>query len=181
MTLRIMLLGLVASLGFELPSGNDLSCWAKAGQTWFQSRMIEPSGPETVEPSLDPAEPTDCQQVVETSELPSIVCPEEDESVFQALTESIAADFSADLLANHREETLADPVVVASVETEEEAPAVLNESDEAGCLVVTAEEASPVETVEEAPSRPDRVSNAVRLTREAVQAWADLMQEAVSQ
>ena len=38
MTLRIMLMGLVASLGFELPSGADVSGWAKAGAAWARRR-----------------------------------------------------------------------------------------------------------------------------------------------
>ena len=198
MTLRIMLVGLVASLGFELPSGSDVSCWAKAGQTWIQSKMIDPSGPETVEPKLDVVVPTDCRQVVEKSEVPSIVSEKETcaaDAAFQVVTESIAVDLSADLLANHREEAPAEPVV-ARVELEAPAPVVLPEAEEAGCLIVNADEAKtaesawtldeakstePVETIVEDAPKPDRVSAAVRLTREAVQAWADLMQEAVGQ
>ena len=41
--------------------------------------------------------------------------------------------------------------------------------------------AEPAEPIVDSPARPDRVSTAVRLTREAVQAWADLMSQTVDE
>jgi hypothetical protein len=196
MTLRIMLVGLVASLGFELPSGSDVSCWAQAGQAWFQARVVDRSGPVVVEPKLDIDRPSDCQQVVEKCEMPAPACEKQadPDAAFKAVSEAIAADFSADLVANHREEAPADQVV-AKVAIEEPAPVAVPESEEGGCLVVAVdeaktaevawtEEARPAESVEpivESPSGLDRVSSAVRLTREAVQAWAELMQQPVDE
>ena len=105
MTLRIMLVGLVASLGFDLPSGSDVSCWAQAGQTWFQATMLDQSGPVKVEPKLDLDGLSDCQQVVEKCAEPAQVSPEkaaETDAAFQVVAEAIHADLSADLLASQQ-------------------------------------------------------------------------------
>jgi hypothetical protein len=195
MTLRIMLVGLVASLGFEPPSGSDVSSWAQAGRAWFQARMLDHSGP-VVEPKLDLDGPSDCRQVVEKCEVPTSVCEKQadPDEAFKTVSETIVADLSADLLANHREESPTDQVA-SKVATDEPSPIALPEGEEVGCLVVVAEEAKtaevawseearPAESVEpivEPPARLDRVSSAVRLTREAVQAWAELMQQPVDE
>src|SRR3954453_5202836 len=60
-TLRIMLVGLVASLGFELPSDNDLSRWSRSGREWVAARLAGFPGP--------PVEAD--QPVVETADVPT--------------------------------------------------------------------------------------------------------------
>ena len=45
MTLRIMLAGLVASMGLELPGGPDVSPWMRSGLDWVHARLADPSGP----------------------------------------------------------------------------------------------------------------------------------------
>jgi hypothetical protein len=191
MTLRIMLVSLVASLGFELPSGSDVSCWANASAAWVQAHMLDEPGP-VIECKLDLVESSDCRRVDETFEVPAVCCNKETESdaAFKAVTDEVAADLSADLLASHREEVPSDQVNTKVV-CEMPAPVGLPEGEEVGCLVVLADEAEtaqitwtedvlPAEPVE-SPARVDRVSSAVRLTREAVQAWADLMQQSVEE
>jgi hypothetical protein len=190
MTIRIMLVGLVASLGFELPSGSDLSSWAQAGTEWVHGRMADRSGPG-VETKLDLAGPSDCQQADETFKVPSLACEKEADAdrAFQAVSEGMARDLSADLLAGHREEPPGEPIG-PMLALEGPAPVGLPEGEEAvGCLVVLADEASAVkvapideempddsvDSTDGSPVRLDRLSSAVRLTREAVQAWADLM------
>jgi hypothetical protein len=191
MTLRIMLVGLVASLGFELPSGSDVSRWAQAGTAWVQARMLDRSGPEIgCKPEL--AEPSDCQQVVEKIEVPALVAEAEavSDAAFQVAAERVTVDLAADLVASHRDET---PVVEVAPKLALEAPAPvgLPEGEEAGCLVVNADEArtvevalpdepspaDPVDSTVGSPERLDRVSSAVRLTREAFNAWAAVMQQ----
>jgi hypothetical protein len=188
MTIRIMLMGLVASLGFELPSGSDVSRWAQAGSAWAQGRMTEQSGPE-VEAKLDRAGLSDCRQAEVTPEVPSLVSEEEAEVdwAFRAVSEGMAADLAADLLASHRDE---EPTRESGLcEAGEPASVGLPEGEEVGCLVVPADESSAAVTAsvdedmpddsdgttEVSPERTDRVSAAVRLTREAVRAWAGLM------
>jgi hypothetical protein len=191
MTLRIMLVGLVASLGFEPPTGSDVSGWVQAGKAWVQARMLDRSGPE-VELKLDLAGPSDCQRVDLKFEVPPLVCEKEgaSDSAFKAVLDGIATDLSADLLANHREEAPSDQVA-SKLAIEAPAPVPLAEAEDVGCLIVPVDEAKtaevawtgedkPADSVESTiglPERPDRVSSAVRLTREAIQAWADLMQQ----
>ncbi len=193
MTLRIMLVGLVASLGFEPPSGSDVSRWAQAGKAWVQAKMADRSGPE-VEPKLDLAGPSDCQQVDVKSQVSSLVRGNEGSSdtAFGVVSDQIAADLSADLLANLREEAPSDQVD-SKLAIEAPAPVRVAEAEEVGCLVAPVDEAKTaevawneedkpanlVESLIEMPERPDRVSSAIRLTREAIQAWADLMQQPI--
>jgi hypothetical protein len=191
MTLRIMLVSLVASLGFELPSGSDVSCWAKSSAAWVQAHMLDEPGP-VIERELDLAGPSDCQRVDETFEVPAVCCEKEfkSDAAFKAVTEAIAADLSVDLLASHREEAPGDQLN-RKVVFEMPAPVGLPEGEEVGCLVVPADEAKTPQVTwtedvlpadpAESPARVDRVSSAVRLTREAVQAWADLMQQSVEE
>jgi hypothetical protein len=190
MTIRIMLVGLVASLGFELPSGSDVSRWAQAGTEWVHGRMADLSGPG-VEVKLDLARPSDCQQADETIAVPSLACEKEANAdrAFQAVSEDMARDLSADLLAIHGDQAPGESVGPTLV-LEGPAPVGLPEGEElVGCLVVLADEAATVEvasidkpmpddsviSTDVTPVPTDRVSAAVRLTREAVQAWADLM------
>jgi hypothetical protein len=195
MTLRIMLVSLVASLGFELPSGSDVSCWAKAGTEWVQARMVDRPG-LLVEAKLDLAAPSDAQLVDEKFDVPALDCEKkaDTDASFKSVTDEIAADLSADLLASHREEAPGDQAEV-KVALEQPAPAGLPEGEAVGCLVVPGDEAKasevawieeerptvPAEPTVDSPARPDRVSSAVRLTREALQAWAALMQQSVEE
>jgi hypothetical protein len=192
MTLRIMLVGLVASLGFELPSGSDVEGWAKASTAWVQAKMVDPSEPVS-ERKLDHAGPSDCQQVVENCEVPPLACEspkvEDPDVSFEAVLERIANGFAADVLASDRQEPPVDEVA-PQVTVEVPASVGLPEGEERGCLVVPADEvktaevawieadrpAEPVEVTIESPSRLERISSAVRLTREAVEAWAAVMQ-----
>ena len=41
MTLRVVLVGAVASLGLALPSGERLESWTHSGRTWLNTRLAE--------------------------------------------------------------------------------------------------------------------------------------------
>jgi hypothetical protein len=182
MTLRIMLLGLVASMGIELPSGADISSWTRSGRDWVASRLGDLPGPY-VEADRADAGPTDCHQAGRPTESPVVAVAEDcgiaADLAFEAVSEAMAADFSADLLTMQAEESPSEtaPVMLSS----DEPPAVgLPDGEETMTLAVPADEAEAVEPDEETSeshSCLDRVSSAVRLTREAVQAWATLIQE----
>ena len=76
MTLRIMLVGLVASMGYDLPSGPDLSCWAQAGRDWVHARMTDLTG-SVVEADCPDLGPTDsCQAEAPVAIKPSAVVEE---------------------------------------------------------------------------------------------------------
>src|SRR3954447_20208362 len=59
MALRIILMGLVASMGFELPGGLEVSAWAGPTPDQVCARQCIPSGP-TVEADRPDVGPTDC-------------------------------------------------------------------------------------------------------------------------
>ena len=181
MTLRIMLVGLVASLGFELPSGPDVSSWAQAGQAWVRARMLDPSGP-SVEPTARPGGPADCHQVDETFEVPPSACEKEAAAVdaaFRVASEGVAAELSADLLATRREEPAAGRSSEVVARPPRSARATARRSAAwSSPPTRRGRPRSPESSrrqptsnrpVEPSPSgrRPDRVSSAVRLTREA--------------
>ncbi len=188
MTLRIMLVGLVASMGLEWPSGPEFSCWTQSGRDWVQSRLADLSGP-VVEADRPEAEPADCHQaddsiepaaIAESAKIPG-------DMAFVAASEAMAAEFAADRLTMLEERSPAEdvPTMVAS----EAPPAVgLPDGEELASSVELPDDEGPVVLAGSAdvgevpagtdapPASVDRFSSALRLTREAVQAWADLMQ-----
>lgn len=197
MTLRIMLLGLVASMGFELPSGADVSRWMDSSRNWVVATVADPSG-RCVEAVPADVLPTDCCQAQESCHAPIVVEQPKscDDKAFEAVSNAMAGEFAADLVvaAKASEPEAIDPIpaVAEVVET----PAVgLPAGEEVPCLVVAetkAEVAEVAEVVAEEPSveavelnetrdavheRLERISTAVRLTREAAQAWAEVIDE----
>jgi hypothetical protein len=186
MTLRIMLLGLVASMGIELPSGAEVTSWTRSGRDWVAATWADLPGSCV---GADPADagPTDCHQASKQTGSPVIAvaedCRTSDDMVFEAVSEGMAADFSADLLTMQAEESPSETAAVML--SSDEPPAVgLPDGEESMTLAVPADEAEavePDEETDESPSHLDRVSSAVRLTREAVQAWASLIQESAEE
>ena len=201
MMLRLILVGLVTSMGLELPSGRDVSCWAESGRSWANAQVaaLTTSGVE-----------------VAPAEAPGVaVGPVEADRAFEAVGAEMAADFAADraltcaqaqapALALAQPDAgcdgdtaaavaVAEAVAVARAEAEpgiieevviglpsgEEVAAVAlsTPADEPamGAVAVVAEE--DMEAGDDTPSHADRLAEAVRLTREAAQAWADLIQE----
>jgi hypothetical protein len=214
MMLRIMLLGLVASMGFELPSGNDLACWTQSGREWVDARLADQTVP-SVEVQKPCALPTDCLQAEKSESCHAPIVVERSNSpedkTFDAITTRMAADFAADLVAKGDESkstevepspvvvqeippvglpcgeevvyqvTLAEKVAVVEVtevtkvvEVVEVAKVVEVVSDP----IVTVEVTEVTDTMQE---RLDRINSAVRLTREAVQAWAEVIQDPVDE
>lgn len=176
MTLRIMLVSLVTSLGLELPSGADVSSWAEAQSTWVRAAMLDRSATgDEAPPAL--ARVADRHQAGETSEAPATACPKADHSdaAFEAATGAMAADLASDLLASQPEEAPAIDEAGSALALETPSPA---EDDSVGCLANAEAGDEMDEIIVEAEPAPkvDRVSSAVRLTREAVQAWVDLLQ-----
>ena len=190
MTLRIMLLGLVASLGLELPSGADVSGRAQAGSDLADARTLDRSGTGS-EVKLDLAQVSDCHQAHAAIESPT---PADDaEKASDLAFEAAMQGLGADLLADHADRPTVDACPMLAIG--EPATIGLPEGEEMGCLVALADQGTAseveaqvevesgveVESMGESPSRLDRVSSAVRLTREAVQAWAEVLQPAVEE
>jgi hypothetical protein len=180
MTLRLMLVGLVASMGFELPTGTEVSAWARTGRDWACAMRASLSGP-AIEADRPDAVPADCHQAEATSttEPPVIVdvAGVPDDASFFAASEATAAEFATDW-KSICDEGSASEDVSASLPIEPpprtglpvgEEPAEVVESDDLPGGATTMAEVSP--------ARAERVRSAIRLTREAVLAWSVLLQE----
>ena len=182
MMLRLMLLGLVASMGLELPSGRDVASWASTGRAWAEARMAGPVGVESAPGLSSPRGP---RRVVETRA----------DLAFEAISDGMAAEFAADR---------AEPVAVlpeavdAPLVTLDEAVVGLPEGEEPPILdevaLARAEPSSQaipaepgdssdegIDAEDEAPTRADRLTSALRKTQEAVRAWADLIGESADE
>jgi hypothetical protein len=205
MMLRIMLLGLVASMGFELPSGDDLACWTQSGREWVDARLADQTVP-SVEVQKPCALPTDCLQAEKSESCHAPIVVESvnstEDKAFEAITTRMAADFAADLVAKGDEpkSTEVEPSLVVAQEippvglpcgeeivcqvTLDEKVAVVEVTEVTKVVEVVAEPSVPVEVVEVTDvmqERLDRISAAVRLTREAVHAWAEVIQDPVDE
>ncbi len=87
MAIRMILVGVVASLGFDLPTGRDVEVWASTGQAWYDARVsefqarqaiIEGEGIPTPE-AIDPEEPI-----------------KDEDQAFAAVVEEMVSAFVAD-------------------------------------------------------------------------------------
>ena len=171
MALRMMLVSLVACMGLEIPNQGDFTSWAQSGREWIASGLADP-------------EPT-----IEVTRPPAVAARTraDDDRNFEAISEAMAASFAAELVASRAEET--GPADAPAMTRAPEPTSVgLPEGEEIASLTAPADEAiavasddEPTDTLsgaDEAPSRDDRLSSAVRLTREAARAWGAVMQDA---
>jgi hypothetical protein len=177
MALRIMLMGLVASMGFELPGSLDVSTWARSGRDLVYARLTDPSGPIVEDGRPDPR-PTDCrladasEAIVPPAIIEQVAAPAD--AAFLAASEATAADFVADS-ASMRDETSPSADIPSMLSCE--APPVGLPVGEV--LAVDGSDGDGGATVwmEQRPTRAERVISAIRLTHEAVRAWSELIQE----
>ncbi len=188
MALRFMLVSLVASMGFEMPTGADLSHWTRSGRDWADARMADLSGLRA-EAGRVFADPAESARVDELSAAVASCPGTTADLAFEAVGEGMATSFAADLALARVEESkpaaeapnLAradEPAAVAPASAE---PVVnLAATAEADCLDAS-EAGDPAVANSAEPSRADRISSAVRLTGEAVQAWANLIQSSADE
>ena len=128
MTVRVLLLALVATLGVDL---GDLTPWVDSGRGWIVARM--------------PGWPT-LESLAETRKASATACdatPGRVDLAFEAAAEAMTSEFRADLAL-----VPSEPVAVAEVEVAR-------------------------------GSRLDKISEAVRITRRAVDAWSEVIQPVV--
>ena len=198
MVLRCLLVSLVASLGFELPSGQDVTSWTMSSRSWVSARAVDLSalGAEASgwlglnDPTVQRMAELAATKAESTSEpettLPSLTA----EFAFELINEDMALSFADD-----QARLLAATVAEAPPIGEAESPA---SGELAGETIASTEPvpnpeldplarifAGPVtDSIDEAPGTTpdvvlvptDRLNSAVRLTREAVHAWASLAQ-----
>lgn len=196
MALRCLLVSLVASLGFDLPSGRDVTSWKVMGRDWAAARAVdlatlgaEASGWLGAEdsagrPPVADAVAAPSVSVPAPEAAPTATGSAERDLVFDAVGQELAAALAAD--RRQLVEALVPPAPAA------EAPAIevagLAGGEPTGRpdrgavdLAFPAPDASATadevaDELEAQPDAPGRLSSAVRLTRDAVRAWASLMQ-----
>ena len=131
MALRVLLVGLVACLGLELPGADEVSAWNAGARSWVVAWLDDVS---KLSDSL-PRESTNPPASIRA------------DLAFDAVVEGMTSTFSDDLAENLSVSTLIAPVEATS---------------------------EPV-AIESPGSRAEKLNEAVRLTRQAVDAWASLI------
>jgi hypothetical protein len=195
MALRVLLVAIVAALGLELPGADELVGWERSGREWVAARLADLStlrldealASEPTEAAPDRADlvfeaVTDSMASDFASDLASIGSKPPDEGilasigpqagpasstqpdradlVFEVVAESMASDFASDLASIGSKPS--DQGILASVEPQA-GPA-------SAVAPAVAEASSPQE------STLHRLSTAVRLTKQAVDAWVSVIQ-----
>ncbi len=85
MALRVLLVAIVAALGLELPGADEFAGWERSGREWVAARLADLS-----KLRLDDAPATE----------PTEAAQDRVDLAFEAVTESMALDFSSDLALN---------------------------------------------------------------------------------
>lgn len=111
MTLRFLLVGAVAALGFDLPSGIDVDAWTHSGRAWWHARAAEFEARHgialaEVEDVSSPSSP-----VVEAD-----VPPSDDDAAFATVIEDVVSAFAADEAIARAEEPGDSSQLVAGVD-----------------------------------------------------------------
>lgn len=198
MALRCLLVGLVASLGFQLPSGQDVTSWTRPGRDWVAARTITLSDLKATASVWFAAEPEPAAQPPVAEPAPALAVapaaePAPDDLAFAAITEGMAASFAADLEVARAEEAAAvrdepapapaaEAVAAADPTGEPEHESMALAHAEPAPEAVTpgqaefAPEAVTQGDAEPAASPATRLTSAVRATREAMNAWASVVQ-----
>ena len=182
MALRFLLVSLVAGMGLELPSGQELSSWTRAGREWAGARMVELSSLR-VEAEQAFLGATDCERAIEnTGPIASAeVGASRADLAFDVVVEGMASTFAADLVASRsdRPESVSTPDAFADQRRGEDPPILAWSDPEPEPAFFPASVETRPEAVSEVPAiaaRVDRLSAAVRLTRQALSAWALLIE-----
>lgn len=205
MALRCLLVSLVATLGFELPSGQDVTSWTMSGQSWVSARggdlasmgsatsgWLGLNDPDLVTTLVGPTLAAASSQVIAAAE--ATAAAESADLAFESVGEGMTLTFADDIEANRAKldaplpTTEVEPIVAAAVEpilVVAVEPLCQPETD-AMELAFPAPDAALVadgsEQVEEDESVvAERLSSAVQLTRDAVQAWTSLVQSVGSE
>ena len=186
MFLRLILVSLVTSMGLELPSDRDVSCFTESVSAWANANICQMAGPETAATT-----PAETDEVCESA--PADV-------TFESVQAEIAAEFVAESLIIADETptandscgepdvvTLTEVITIGLPDGEELATIVTVEEVPVESFSIASAEAdldlsdAELEVEADAPAPADQVAAAVRLTREAAQAWACLFQQAADE
>ena len=169
MGLRIMLLGLVVGMGVELPSADRFESWASQGRQFATSVWTEVQALRNGTEASPEAAKIEARQLAAKAD-----------RTFDAAMDAVATEIAADLALIAKAN---DPVrnEIAEIDAEGvEAPTTVDVASDAE--FPDGPDAMDVAALDEV-SEPDadrgedeeRLTSAVRLTRDAVGAWIDLL------
>ncbi len=167
MALRIVLLGLVVGMGAELPSADRFEAWASKGKqlassVWDEFQSLR-SGTEA---DADRAQ-IEARKLVAKAD-----------KAFDEAMDAVAKDFTADLamIEKAREpEQVATEIAQLDEQGVDDAAAVEVAMDSDFPAGPNAMDVDAVEEVADEQPEQERLSSAVKLTREAMGAWLELL------
>ena len=159
MALRVLLVGLVTSLGFELPTSANVDAWARSGRAWCHTRQAEWEAPMPDDATAFATEPAGAESGAASIDA---------DRAFAALVDDAASAFAADLASAGDAARAFDAIDVGDDLYPGVAYALNREPEREASPAVEAPEREP------AP-RAHRLAAAVRLTGQAVHAWFDLL------
>lgn len=172
MGFRVLLVGVVAGLGLDLPSGSDLQHWMASGRGWVEQQVvawtIERSAVGPVEaPAVDQVEAADAAPAG-----PKAVADDVFDTVVNRMKASFAAPAAPIVAPEAPRLATFEPVEPAEDLYPGLAFALNRRSDGLS---------EPTPMVErpavEIPTTGNRLANAVKLTGAAVHAWMDLLRK----
>lgn len=196
MILRLILVGLVTSMGFELPSSRDVSSWVESSRAWAYTRTAErsasglPVAATEIRADYHASDPDGAFQAAQGEILAEFLAPEAkpDAPLVAELAHDSPATFEvaevvAAGLSDGEEQVVAGlladaPAVVEPTGLVADRVEPTNTVAEVEDCAVAAEiEDASIEAMAATPTRSDRLATAIRLTREAAQAWAEIIDE----
>ncbi len=154
MGLRILLVAMVACLGLEWPEAGEFASWSDSGRSWIAARM------SSLRNATDASWGWSAEPVVaeRADEAPVAAISGRLDLAFEAVVEGMTTGFAGDL-------ALSSPITPVAELAEEADPEVAEEPTTA----------IPI-SLDVSPLRSERISAAVRLTRQAIGAWASLIE-----
>ncbi len=179
MLLRLMLVSFVTSMGLELPSSHDVNRWSDSGKAWVHAQMCDSPAPAA--------------EVIPTVEPVAAGLSAEADLAFATASGAMVSDFAADpvLVASDDLPAGEDCCDLAPVDTVELVVVALPAGEEVEVVIeiaattepdfMVSDELATAEEQDDAPSRSERLAEAIRLSREAAHAWAAVIQEPVEE
>lgn len=170
MLLRLLLVGAVAGLGLDLPSAPEVESWTCLDRAWWDATGDEPA--------CERPEPTEVTAATEspivTTETTSTT------SSFETIVDQMAASFAAQAALDVVPPSPTEAVIVAEAASFEPFDVDANQGLSLADLLNREFEGAPranARNPTDAPSRAARWSAALKLTGQAVQAWAVLLKQ----
>jgi hypothetical protein len=199
MGLRLLLVGLVTSLGFEWPAPGNVARWVETGRVWVVTQWDRwvPALPNGEEAFASDDEPAICAAVSAETASPVVSAPVTRslpreapaaclaDDAFAAVVDTMVADFAPDLAPRpappERAAVAWEPVELG----DDLYPGLAYELNRQGERTTLSDTPEPDVSCRDRssdhpsaapPTSTERLARAVHLTREALHAWATLLQ-----